>query len=319
MRRRAMRAAALVIPLFTAGIIALLWTPDLPREALVAKYGGPSGRFMDLPSGARAHYRDEGSHGGPILVLLHGSNSSLHTWEPWVRLLSDSLHCVSFDLPGHGLTGRIPGDDYSPEGMVRFVDEVRRLLGLERFSLAGNSMGGDVAFRYTLAHPTVVEKLVLVDSSGVYHVLPPGAQRVVPIGLRLIRSPIAGPIAARITPRSFVEKSVRAIFVDQSKVTSEMVTRYHELLLYPGNRHATRLRAQVPEDTRAAERLGEINAPTLILSGAEDPLVPIEAARIFHARIRGSRLIEYAGAGHIPMEEIPERTAADVKVFLLRP
>jgi pimeloyl-ACP methyl ester carboxylesterase len=234
-------------------------------------------------------------------------------------MLSTTFRVVSLDLPGHGLTGSVPGDDYSPDGMAAFLEAFRKKLGLQRFCLAGNSMGGNVSFRYTLAHPDVVEKLVLVDSGGVNHLLPPNKQPDVPLGMRIIRTPVINRIAAFTTPRNLVEKSVRSVFVDQSLVTSEMIDRYYELLRYPGNRRATRLRAAAPIDVSAVERLGEIRAPTLVLWGSEDKLVPVEAAEIFHARIPGSRVIVYPDVGHVPMEEVAARSAADTLAFLLSP
>jgi pimeloyl-ACP methyl ester carboxylesterase len=313
--RRLPRWGLLLVGLAAAAVVAAR-TPDLPAEALVAKYAQPPSKFLDLPSGARVHYRDQGPPGAPTLVLLHGSNSSLQTWVPWVSRLSGAFRVVSLDLPGHGLTGPVPGDQYSPDAMAAFVDAFRTKLGLSHFYLAGNSMGGNVSVRYTLAHPEVVDKLILVDASGINHLLPPDRQPRLPIGMRIIRTPVLGRIAGLFTPRGIVERSTRAVFVDQTVVTPEMVDRYYELLLYPGNRRATRLRAEAPIDTTLSDRLGQIKAPTLILSGQSDTLVPVEAARMYHQLIVGSSLKEYANVGHIPMEEIPDVTARDVAAFL---
>jgi pimeloyl-ACP methyl ester carboxylesterase len=296
--------------------VLLARTPDLPKDYLEKKYAPAPSTFLALPSGARVHYRDQGSPVAPALVLLHGSNSSLHTWEPWVRMLSAMFRVITLDLPGHGLTGPVPGDDYSPDGMAAFLEEFRKKLGLGHFHLAGNSMGGNVSVRYTLAHPDVVDKLVLLDAGGVNHLLPPQNQPEVPIGFKLIRTPGINRIAAYATPRSFVEKSTRAVFVDQSLVTDEMVDRYYELLLYPGNRRATRLRAATSMNLPAVDRLAEIRAPTLILWGSEDKLVPAPAAEIFHAKIPGSRVVMYPDVGHLPMEEVAARSAADALAFL---
>ena len=296
--------------------VLLARTPDRPKDYLEKKYARPPSSFMELPGGARVHYRDRGRPIAPTLVLLHGSNSSLHTWEPWARVLSPALRVVTLDLPGHGLTGPVPGDDYSPDGMVPFVEAFRKKLGLSHFFLAGNSMGGNVAFRYTLAHPEVVDKLVLIDASGVNQFLPPGRQPEVPIGLKLIRMPVVNLVASWTTPRHFVEKSLRDVFVDQTLLTEEMIDRYYELLLYPGNRRATRLRAAAPVDLTAADRLGEIRVPTLILWGRADKLVPVEAAEIFHSRIPNSRVVVYDDVGHVPMEEAAARSAADTLTFL---
>ena len=137
-----------------------------------------------------------------------------------------------------------------------------------------------------------------------------------PLGFRILRTPGLNLLASVITPRSMVEKSTRAVFSDQTHVTSAMIDRYYDLLRYPGNRYATRLRATAPVDLSVVDRLAEITAPTLVLSGDRDVLVPVQAARLLHQRIHGSKLIEYPNVNHIPMEEIPERSASDVRAFL---
>ncbi len=317
-RRRPRGAWVLLLLLcFVAGLLVAARTPDIPADVLEARYGTPPSKFVTLPSGARVHYRDQGPADAPVLVLLHGSNSSLFTWEPWVARLSDSLRVVTLDLPGHGLTGAVPGDDYSPDGMAAFLDEFRIRLGLRHFYLGGNSMGGGVSFRYTLAHPDVVDKLILVDAGGIKHLLPADKVPPPPIGFRLASMPVLNRIAGFITPRSVVEKTALVAYGDPRLLTKSVSDRLYDLLLYPGNRRATRLRFAAPVDTRAADRLGEIHAPTLILWGDLDAMIPVDAADIFHQRIAGSQLIEYPGVGHLPMEAVPDRSAADVKAFLL--
>ncbi|HVU03265.1 MAG TPA: alpha/beta hydrolase [Polyangiaceae bacterium] len=308
------------VPLLVAGVLGLLavvsHTPDLPREMLEQKYGGPESKFLLLPTGARVHYRDRGSPDAPVVVLLHGSNASLHTWEPWVKILSGRFRVVTLDLQGHGLTGPVPGDDYSLGGMVAFLDEFRRRLGLDHFALVGNSMGGSVSWRFALAHPDVVTALVLIDSGGVDHLLSPEHAPVRPIGFRIMRVPGLNRIAEFATPRRVIEKSLLGTLHDPRQVTPEMVDRYYELLLYPGNRRATRIRNGTSPDEGAVDRLTELHVPTLILWGAEDKLRNPEAARIFQSRVKGAKVIVYPDVGHVPMEEIPERSAADTLGFL---
>jgi pimeloyl-ACP methyl ester carboxylesterase len=99
-------------------------------------------------------------------MLLHGSNASLHTWEPWVALLGDEYRIVSVDLPGHRLTGRVPDDDDSMAAFVATVAAVADHLGIDRFALGGNSMGGGVTWQFALAHPERVSAMILVDAVG---------------------------------------------------------------------------------------------------------------------------------------------------------
>src|SRR6185503_9403206 len=102
---------------------AFLGDPEVPRETLMRKYGAAPSQFLELPGGATAHYRDQGNASGPVLVLLHGSNASLHTWEPWVKILGDEFRIVTVDLPGHGLTIAKNDESFTAESMAKFVDE----------------------------------------------------------------------------------------------------------------------------------------------------------------------------------------------------
>lgn len=222
-------AGGLVVVIAAGFAILLLFfsTPEVPAATLAAKYGQAPSQFLKLPSGTVAHYRDyvpaTNDSNAPMLVLLHGSNASLHTWEPWAQRLRGSMRVVTVDLPGHGLTGATVEGDYSTDGMVAFVDAFTRALGIERpFVLAGNSMGGNVAWRFALAHPDRVSKLILVDAAGV---TVPGVKMTPPIGFRLARSPIFAPILRHFAPRAIFEKTLEAAFYDKSLVTPAMIDR----------------------------------------------------------------------------------------------
>src|SRR6185295_6043242 len=137
--------------------------PDIPRATLETRYATPPSQFVTLGDGARVHYRIRGAADAPTLVLLHGSNASLFTWEPWSKTLSDKFRVVSLDLPGHGLTGAVPSHDYSSKAMAVFVAEFADKLRLQKFALAGNSMGGGVAARFAEMYPQRISALILVD------------------------------------------------------------------------------------------------------------------------------------------------------------
>ena len=142
------------------GLLVFLSDPDIRDLEMRAKYALPPSQFITLPSGATVHFRDQGQRNGPAIVLLHGSNASLHTWEPWVAQIGDQFRMVSLDLPSHGLTGAVPGDDYSQEAMAQFVNEFTTVMHIERFTLVGHSMGGDVAARFALHFPERLTHLV---------------------------------------------------------------------------------------------------------------------------------------------------------------
>ena len=288
---------------------------DKSKQELLPKYTNAASQFLTLPDGATAHVRDEGDKTAPALVLIHGSNSSLQTWEPWVKLLGAKFRIVTMDMPGHGLTGAVPNDDYSRDGMVEFTHEVVRQLGIAHYAIGGNSMGGGVAAEYAERYPAEVSALILVDAAGLPHKAQPGDK--VPLAFRLARMPVLNKILLYVTPRSMIAEGLHKVFVDQSKVTEEMISRYYDLTLYAGNRRATAIRFRTPpNDEAVAEKLGTIEAPTLILWGGKDGLIPVANAAEFAKRIPHSKVIVYPDVGHLPMEEVPGKSAADVAAFL---
>jgi pimeloyl-ACP methyl ester carboxylesterase len=288
---------------------------DKTKDELLPKYTTAASQFIALPDGAVAHVRDEGNKTGPALVLIHGSNASLQTWEPWVKLLGAKYRIVSMDMPGHGLTGAVPNDDYSRDGMVAFTHEVMQKLAIPRYAIGGNSMGGGVSAEYAEVYPNEVSALILVDAAGIPR--KPQPDDKIPLAFRLARMPVLNKILLYVSPRSIFEEGVRKVFADQSKVTEEMISRYYDLNLYDGNRRATGIRFRLPNDDGAvAEKLGAIKAPTLILWGDKDGLIPVEHAAEFARRIPGAKVVVYTDVGHVPMEEVPEKSAADVDAFL---
>ncbi|MGB5092633.1 MAG: alpha/beta hydrolase [Parvibaculum sp.] len=288
---------------------------DIPRAELARTYANASSQFLTLPDGTIAHVRDQGVKEGPVLVLVHGSNASLHTWEPWVSLLGDRFRIVTMDMPGHGLTGGVPDKDYSREGMVAFTHEVAQALGLTHYAIGGNSMGGGVAVKYAETYPDELTALVLVDASGLPRKAPPGEK--IPLVFRLARMPILNRILLYVTPRSIVAEGLHKAFVDQSKVTDEMITRYYDLALGEGNREATGIRFRQEGPTEAdADAVSSIKLPTLILWGERDGLIPVEYADAFARRIQGAKVVIYKDVGHIPMEEVAAASARDVRAFL---
>lgn len=301
-----------------AGLAGAFWyfsTASIPRAVLEAKYATPPSRFVVLPDGARAHYRDRGPRDAQALLLIHGSNASLFTWEPWAKRLDTDFRVVSVDLPGHGLTGAVPDHDYSQEGMVKFVLEFADKIGLKTFTIAGNSMGGGVAARFAEEHPNRLAHLILVDAGG----MPVKQGDRIPLAFRLARIPVLNQIMLYITPRSLVVEGLNDAIVRKSIITDKMIDTYWDFARMQGTREATLERFQLPRDSYVADHIGAIKAPTLILWGADDHLIPVEAAHKFHAAIPGSKLIIYPGTGHIPMEEVADQSAAAVKAFLNPP
>jgi pimeloyl-ACP methyl ester carboxylesterase len=299
----------------TAGYFTLK-RADVPYETLAAEYESAASRYVDLPSGVRLHYRDEGAQGGPTLLLLHGFSASVHTWEPWVARLGDEYRIISVDLPGHGLTRAPAGYDASIEAFRDVLHEFVTAEGLTNFALGGSSMGGNVAWEYALAHPDEVEALILVGASGWEDTR--AEARDEPEIFQLLRNPVLGPILRDLDNARLIRQGLEAAFADASLVDDAMVERYTELSRAPGHRDILLQMTLGFRERHYAtpERLAELQMPVLILSGDTDRLVPVEHARRFNEAIAGSQLVVFEATGHLPNEERPDESAMAVREFL---
>lgn len=299
-----------IVLLVTGVCLALSWASDIPLEQLKARWAPAPSQFVAI-EGMDVHLRDEGPRDAPVIVLLHGTAASLHTWEDWAAGLKQQYRVISLDLPAFGLTGPFPDHDYSIAHYSRFLAAVLDQLQVPRASLAGNSFGGQLAWQFTVDHPQRVEKLILIDSAGY-----PRQSTSVPIGFRLAGMPLFKPVMAKVLPRSVIESSVRNVYGDPAKVSEALVDRYYQLTLREGNRQALRERFQQSELGVDPARIASIKVPTLILWGGRDALISPANAKRFEAAIVGSRVQMFDDLGHVPQEEDPARTLAAAQAFL---
>lgn len=288
--------------------LALQIRPDLPADELKEKYTNPSSHFVNL-DGANLHYRDEGQ--GTPIVLLHGTAASLNTWDGWAKELSKDHRVLRLDLPGFGLTGPNATNNYSvtyySDLVLHFLDK----LGIDKAHVAGSSLGGQIAYDFAASHPERVQKLILISPTGVTN----ANEKNISMPFLMAQTPVLKETLKYITPRFIVEKSLKEVYGDDNKLSDETITLTHDLLLREGNREAFILRMNTIDEDNL-QKLPLVQAPTLILWGEADAWIPVTDARRFLQDIRNSRLITYAGAGHIAMEELPEQTVSDAVRFL---
>lgn len=310
-----------VLALIALLVIAFLIfrTPDTDAAEMRAKYGGVPSQFVDIGDGVTVHLRDEGPKDAPAIVLLHGSNADLHTWEPWVAALKSQYRVIRFDQVGHGLTGPDPKHDYSRANYVADVLAVADNLGLERFIIGGNSMGGKHALAFAIAHPDRVSGLVLVDASGGPMPQDKAATKNRGggnIGFRIARMPGVNRLVEQITPRSLIAQSLEQSVSVKSIITGPMIDRYWELLRYPGNRRATLKRFGYPYESLTEAEIAGVTAPTLILWGEEDRLIPVAAGQWLAKVMPTAEITIYPNIGHLPQEEAPTATLGDLLPWL---
>ena len=284
---------------------------DIPVEDLKNEYANEHSQFIEVDE-MNVHYRDEGE-GFPI-VLIHGTAASLHTWDAWTDELKKTNRVIRMDLPAFGITGPNKNADYSLQAYTNFIHTFLFKLGLERFHIVGNSLGGNIAWNYAADHPDMVEKLILVDASG----LPTNKQP--PAIFKMAKTPVLSSLFLYVTPKFLIKKNIEEVYEDDSKITEDLITRYHKMALRAGNRKAFIDRAKIDfglDSMVNIKKLKSILAPTLLIWGAQDLWIPLDNGVRMNRLLPNSslKILEYSG--HVPMEENPEESLKLMRDFLL--
>ncbi|MBL7856332.1 MAG: alpha/beta hydrolase [Cyclobacteriaceae bacterium] len=291
-------------------LLAIFYQPDIPVDALKTRYALSPSQFT-LVHGMSTHFRDEGSQTDSIpLVLLHGTSSSLLTWDACAKAWKNKHRIVRMDLPGFGLTGPHPNNDYSIDAYVDFLEKFLRDRNISQCYLAGNSLGGLIAYTYAARFPFQVKKLILIDAAGY-----PIEHAKGSLAFKLGKIPVIKNLLTVITPSSIVRKSLEDAYGNTSLVTDALVEQYRDMACREGNREALLQRLQTDQkgDTTIVSQL---NQPTLILWGEQDQLIPVANAYKFQRDVPQDTLVVFSGVGHVPMEERPEQVAPVVLHFL---
>lgn len=284
-----------------------LWTPDLPRAELQARYLADPSDLRTVGEW-RLHVRDSGPRDAPAVVLLHGFGSSLQTWDDWAQGLSRTHRVIRLDLPGSGLSPPDPAHDYRDERSLQLLQSVLDTLGLARASLVGHSMGGRIAWTFAARHPERTERLVLVAPDGFASFgFEYGKPMDVPASWSLMRHAL---------PKAMLRMNLQAAYAQPQTLSDARVTRYHELLRAPGARQALLERFAQTVLQEPLPLLRQIRAPTLLVWGEADAMIPFVHAQDYLQAIPGSRLASFAGVGHLPQEEAAQASLETVAGFL---
>ena len=295
------------ITAFLIIIIAIYWKNDIDLNELKNKYAYPSSSFISI-DGINVHYRDVGK--GEAILLIHGTGASLHTWEKWIDILSPGYRVISFDLPGFGLTGPDPNHNYQISRYTAILDSLMIKLKVDSFHIAGNSLGGLVAWRYTTQFPQKILTLNLIDAAGL-----PQPGKKPPFIFQLAKLPVLSTLMQKVTPKSIIENSMLDVYKNDQLVTEKLIDRYFELSLREGNRTAFVKRMSQLNEKLDISDLKKITAPVLIQWGKDDRWIPLAKGYEFKKFIPKAELKIY-NSGHVPMEENPKETAEDYMKFL---
>ena len=290
---------SILVLLIVLGIV--FYQKDQSPEEVYKKYALASSQQIAI-GGVQLHYSDEGNRlDSTPLLLIHGTSSSLRTWDGVTAQLKNQYRIIRFDLPGFGLTGPNQNHDSTTRYYNEVIDSLLRALQISRVIIVGNSLGGAIATQYAIYQPAKVRGLVLVDAAG----LPPAKKTTGAIGFKLAQMPVINQLLTKITPRVLVKKSLEDAYGDIGKVTDSLTAQYFDMLTREGNRKALVDRMRQGWQVTDGNFLTKVEAPTLIVWGSKDRLIPVENAALFQQKIKNSQVHIWDNLGHVPMEEDP--------------
>ena len=243
---------------------------------------------------------------GPAVLFLHGLGMSRTGFDPQLTELSDRRRCIAWDMPGYGASP-LPAGGLTFPLLADAVAALLDRLGLSSAHLVGLSMGGQIALHAALAHPARVRSLALLDTSPAF-----GLDGTDPDEWKRLR---LEPLEHGAEPAAFAEQVLRAVMgprVTDAQVAEAVATMSR--ITAPAL--AAAVRNLVTHDVRA--RLGEIEAPTLVLCGELDEETPLAYSEALRDGIAGAELAIVPGVGHVSNLEAPETVNALLTSFLDR-
>jgi pimeloyl-ACP methyl ester carboxylesterase len=242
------------------------------------------------------------------VVFVHGFLSSSSTWNRALAAASAGRPAIAVDLPGAGFSDRPWPYDYTAYAQASHLLRYLEVRGIRRVVLVGNSLGGAVCEVAAAARPELVAGLVLVDAAG------PATH--IPWGFRMLRTPVVGEVQIELAVRPAIAYALRErLYARAERVSEETIDDWWRPVTVPGTRRAA-IHAIRTSRRGADEILARITAPTLVVWGADDALMPATDGLALASSIHGARFLTIPDAGHLPQEEVPEAFARAVASFV---
>jgi pimeloyl-ACP methyl ester carboxylesterase len=282
-----------------------LWAA-VPTAAAGASLTPAADQYV-VAGGVRFRVRQEGPAKAPPIVLIHGFTFSLESWDGWAADLSRDHRVIRFDLAGHGFSGPDPKGRYDTDTRVHQLAALLDKLHVRKAIIAGNSFGGLIAWNFAAAHPDRVSRLILVDTAAFsINGVTEKPVAVPPIMQAYLMNP---------TPAG-VKYSAGNIFAHPERLSAARLEQMQAMIARNGTALVAHLEQFTLPDPKAG--LAKVKAPTLVLWGRADKLIPVEQAEPVAAAIPNAKLIVYDDVGHALHEEATQATIADVRNFLLQ-
>jgi pimeloyl-ACP methyl ester carboxylesterase len=287
--------------------------PYLSLTDLRAKYADPVGRYVTI-AGMEVYYKDEGTRraNAPVLLLVHGSSSTMKTWDAMVPLLRRDYRVIRYDIPGMGLSGDVPDAALGKVEPAEIAEQLLGRLKVNKVTVIGVSSGGTLGVFLAAKRPDLVERLVIsnapsdpVDTS--HMVLTPEWAKAQ-----------ADATASGFQNQFFWDQFLTYFAGDGRRIDAATRAHFYDFNRRAPHRNFIAMIAKVADAPKARAAMATVRAPTLLVWGSSDKLLPASAGRTLRDYLTGidAGIVYLPDVGHFPPIETPERFTRIVRAWI---
>ncbi|WP_339689858.1 alpha/beta hydrolase [uncultured Parasphingorhabdus sp.] len=283
--------------------------PRLTIEELRKLYADEESRYMEI-GGVEVHYKDEGS--GPVLFMVHGSVSSTRTWDRITEILKPDYRIIRFDIPGYGLSGRVSDEAAANVQPVEIAEQLAERLGVKKLTFVGVSSGGTMGMYLAAKRPDLVERLIISNTPS---------DPVDTSHLVMPESFVSATKKSRETgysDMSFWNEYLSFFAGDPDRISEQTRKEYYDFNRRTAEKHPIALVARIGDGVQAKIEMQKITAPTFLIWGGADPLLPESAADAITGYLGSAQIsrVIMPDVGHYPPLESPDRFAQLIAAYV---
>ena len=241
----------------------------------------------------------ESGEDGEIIVLVHGFGGDKDNWTRFSRYINKGYRIIAPDLPGFGESSRIEGAFYDIETQTERLRKFTEILGLKKFHLAGNSMGGWISANYAYRHKEQVLTLTLINAAGITS----------PVKSEMMALLEKGINPLLVNDLHDYDRLINFLFVKPPYIPGSIKKEFALKAVEHRSFNNKIFHDLHKKPLKLETRLPGIKAPSFVIWGDTDRVLHVSSVRVFTTGIKNSRSYILKGCGHLPMIERPKETA----------
>lgn len=285
--------------------------PYLTIDELRRKYADAQSRYAVI-GGLKIHYKDEGPRNAPVLFMVHGSESSLRTWDRIALALKGRYRIIRYDIPGYGLSDGATDAAATSLQPTDIPVELLTRLGVKKVTFVGVSSGGTMGMYLAARRPDLVERLILSNTPS---------DPVDTSHLVMPRSFIDATERAKQTgfrDQTFWNEFLSYFAGDASRISTRTRNEYYDFYRRVPEKNLIALVARIGDGKQATVEMAKVRKPTFLIWGGADHLLPESAANAIARYLKNAQIsrVVMPDVGHYPPLEVPERFAQLIAAYV---